>query len=44
MFTDAEYQSGTPVCVLGETVREELFGAEDPVGASDPRGHRVRAR
>ena len=32
MFEPAEVQSGRPVCVLGETVRKDLFGAADPVG------------
>ena len=27
-----EIQSGKPVCILGETVRAELFGTADPVG------------
>jgi putative ABC transport system permease protein len=33
-FSDAELQGGTPVCVLGATVHRELFGRQDPVGAS----------
>jgi putative ABC transport system permease protein len=33
-FTDSENLSGKNVCVLGETVRKELFGAQDPVGES----------
>jgi putative ABC transport system permease protein len=33
-FTDADLQGGSPVCVLGATVRRELFGAQDPLGAS----------
>jgi len=33
-FTDAQYQSGRLVCIIGKTVREELFGATDPVGAT----------
>jgi len=32
VFAPAELQSGKPVCVLGETVRKELFGAANPVG------------
>jgi len=32
-FTDAELQGGTPVCILGATVKRELFGAQDPLGA-----------
>ena len=31
-FTEAEEKSGRAVCILGETVRGELFGAADPVG------------
>ena len=33
-FTDAEMIGGTPACVLGATVRRELYGAADPVGES----------
>jgi putative ABC transport system permease protein len=33
-FSEAELRAGAPVCVLGETVRRELFGAVDPIGAS----------
>jgi putative ABC transport system permease protein len=33
-FSEAELQSGSPVCVLGETVRRELFSRLDPLGAS----------
>jgi len=33
-FTDAELRVGAPVCVLGDTVRRELFGAVDPLGAT----------
>jgi len=32
-FTDAEERSGKAVCVIGSTVRENLFGAQNPVGA-----------
>ncbi|UJR86135.1 ABC transporter permease [Sandaracinus amylolyticus] len=32
-FHEGEVRSGTAVCVLGETVRRELFGTGDPVGA-----------
>ncbi len=32
-FTAGELRSGRPVCVIGETVRRELFGVQDPVGA-----------
>jgi putative ABC transport system permease protein len=31
-FTDAEERAGTAVCVLGETVRKNLFGTQDAVG------------
>jgi len=33
IFTEAEEQAGKPVCVLGETVRRELFGRADPLGS-----------
>ena len=33
-FTDAEVAEAAPVCVIGETIRKELFGAGvDPVGS-----------
>ena len=33
IFTEAEVESGAPVCVIGETIRKELFGEDvDPVG------------
>ncbi|THD76273.1 FtsX-like permease family protein [Thalassobius vesicularis] len=31
-FLSAEEDSGRPVCLLGETVRQDLFGNADPVG------------
>jgi putative ABC transport system permease protein len=31
-FSLAESRSGKSVCILGETVRHELFGAQDPIG------------
>jgi putative ABC transport system permease protein len=31
-FTDAEERAGNAVCVLGETVRKNLFGTQDAVG------------
>jgi putative ABC transport system permease protein len=31
-FTDAEVRSGASVCVIGETIRRELFGPVDPLG------------
>ena len=33
-FTDNELRAGKAVCILGETVRRELFGGQDPVGES----------
>jgi putative ABC transport system permease protein len=33
VFTDAEQRSGQAVCVIGETIRENLFGNENPVGS-----------
>ena len=33
LFTEAEGRAARPVCVLGETLVEELFGAQDPIGA-----------
>jgi putative ABC transport system permease protein len=34
MFSDVELSGGHAVCVLGATVRRELFSHQDPVGAS----------
>jgi putative ABC transport system permease protein len=31
-FSAAEIRAGKAVCVLGETVRKELFGGRDPIG------------
>jgi putative ABC transport system permease protein len=31
-FSDAELRAGKAVCLLGETVRRQLFGAQDPTG------------
>ncbi|HQR23874.1 MAG TPA: ABC transporter permease, partial [Steroidobacteraceae bacterium] len=31
-FNEAEERAGRAVCVIGETVRQKLFGARDPVG------------
>ena len=33
MFTEAESRAARPVCVLGETAVEQLFGHQDPLGA-----------
>ncbi len=33
-FTPGEERAGKAVCVLGATVKKELFGAQDPLGAS----------
>jgi putative ABC transport system permease protein len=33
-FTDAELRAGAMSCILGATVRQRLFGAQDPVGAA----------
>ena len=32
-FMEAEIRSGRAVCILGETVREDLFGTQNPIGA-----------
>jgi putative ABC transport system permease protein len=31
-FSDQDVRGATKVCLIGETVEEQLFGAEDPVG------------
>ena len=33
LFTEGEVRSGSAVCLLGQTVRETLFGDLDPIGA-----------
>ncbi|APG27521.1 multidrug ABC transporter substrate-binding protein [Syntrophotalea acetylenivorans] len=33
VFNETEQRSGKAVCVIGETVREKLFGGQNPVGA-----------
>lgn len=33
-FTNGEMRAGKAVCILGSTVREELFGGQDPLGAT----------
>ncbi|KPK37716.1 MAG: multidrug ABC transporter substrate-binding protein [Gammaproteobacteria bacterium SG8_47] len=30
-FTDGELRAGSAVCIIGATVRQELFGAQDPI-------------
>ena len=32
-FTETEERAGKAVCVIGETVREKLFGGQNPVGS-----------
>jgi putative ABC transport system permease protein len=31
-FSDSELRSGAAICLIGETVRKELFGSLDPIG------------
>ena len=38
-FTAAEIRSGKAVCLLGETSRKQLFGAQDPTGTRVRVGH-----
>ena len=33
LFNESDYRSGRAVCVIGATVRRELFGNADPLGA-----------
>jgi putative ABC transport system permease protein len=33
-FDGAESRLGRPVCILGATVRDQLFGSQDPIGAA----------
>jgi putative ABC transport system permease protein len=33
-FSESEIRGGGAVCLLGETVRQELFGQQDPIGSS----------
>jgi putative ABC transport system permease protein len=33
-FSDSELRSGAAVCILGNTVKQELFGEQNPVGQS----------
>jgi putative ABC transport system permease protein len=32
LFSDSELRAGSGVCIIGESVRKALFGAQDPVG------------
>lgn len=34
VFTDGELRSGAMGCILGDTVRQKLFGAQDPLNAT----------
>lgn len=33
LFTDSELRAGATACVIGQTVRQKLFGNQDPIGA-----------
>jgi putative ABC transport system permease protein len=33
-FTDGDVRAGSAQCILGATVRRELFGGQDPIGAT----------
>ncbi len=33
-FSESELRSGAAVCILGDSVKQELFGSQDPVGAN----------
>jgi putative ABC transport system permease protein len=33
LFSDSELRAGASVCILGETVRQKLFGGLDPLGS-----------
>jgi putative ABC transport system permease protein len=33
-FSESEMRAGAAVCILGQTVKQELFGSQDPLGAS----------
>ena len=32
-FTDSELRAGSSVCILGDTVRRQLYGAQNPLGS-----------
>jgi putative ABC transport system permease protein len=32
-FTDSELRAGKAVCIIGDTVRQQLFGGQDPLGS-----------
>lgn len=32
LFSEGELRAGAAVCIIGETVRKKLFGAQDPLG------------
>ncbi len=34
VFTEADIRTSAKVCVIGETVRQNLFGRDDPIGAN----------
>ena len=33
-FTDSELRAGKSVCIIGDTVRQQLFAAQDPLGSN----------
>jgi len=32
LFTETELRAGAAICIMGETVRQKLFGGQDPLG------------
>jgi putative ABC transport system permease protein len=34
LFSESELRAGSSVCVIGETVRQKLFGGQEPVGST----------